>query len=1281
MKWLLITIFFFICTSTVSALNKYVDSTGGNDANNGNSPGTAYKSITKVNSIMASLSNGDSILFIRGQFWHDQIRISHNSIHFGAYGSGSQPLISALTTVTGFTLTATSNVYQSAVITGSNTGISMVTIDDIARAMGRWPDAGTYASYNTLNSLTAITSNTSMPFDFTGATLCMRKIADILGREMVTSVSGSTINHVNLTGTNYKGFNGFGYFIEDALLTLTTQNEWYFNSSTRRLYVYSTTAPTNVKISTIDTLVIVGAFDNITFDNISFEGADKSGINIGRTGISTGIQIKNCNFNNMGRDAIYATSDQSLIVQNCYFNHIMNCGVQMSNQGGNSINPNVSYNVMKNIGYLQGMSYLDYNNGLKFAMEAITNGTSAVVGEIGLTAKFNSIDTVGHIGIRFFQNNCHIDTNYINYYCFITDDAGAINSFDNFTHTVETNRTIWSNIITNGIGAGLGAGGSPTVNALYSDDEADGESYKFNSIANVAQAAFNGSCMYVHNGTNIDVLNNTFYNGGYSGIAMVNDDHAPTIPLRNLNVQNNLVFARNNTSLFLVTRTYQNDIATIYNPINNNRYWRPTLITGNVIQTRVFYKDTTGKDKTNNYTLPLWQSTFSGAVHGAYDAASTQGGSNTGATDFVYNFTDHDSTLNFSGLSYIVPQYNSPYQIVYSNSMIMSPYTGYIRIANGSVAPVNKFPVANSGGNVSITLPINQTNLIGTGSDTDGVIVNYAWVQLSGPNTATITPSSSTTTGTTNVSGLIQGIYQFQLTVVDNNGATGTAISRVTVNAAIPNNPPTSNAGRDTTITQPSSVASAIGSGTNGSGTGRTYSWSQSSGPVTATIVSPTSATTNLTNLSAVGTYTFRLKVTNTPIGDTAIDFMQVFVLAQPFNQPPVVNAGTDSIITLPDNDIHLIGTATDPDGTIVSTTWDKFSGPATYTITSPSSLSTTVTNMVQGVYEFRLIGVDNQGKSDTDFVIITVNSAIPPPNAPPTVSYISLDQTITAPTSSVVDTVRGADTDGTIIAWKWIQISGPMTATISNPNDSVTTVSNLTVPGTYIMQGRVYDDDGDSAFKNTKITVNPLPNTLPNSLAGNDTTIVSPAAIAHVNGSASNDPGGSITAYNWRQLSGPNTATIVSTNSAQTDINGLIQGAYIFQLWVQGSGGASDTAVDAMQVTVSPPVILTPPTANVNPINPITLPVNSATLSGSGTNGSGTIISHVWTFISGPSGGDISTPNNYTTLVSNMVEGTYTYQLEVIDDNDLHGTALVQVIVRPVVILQSVLLRGYRFP
>jgi len=95
----LLMVFFASSITTVaqaSPTTYYVDATGGNDGNNGTSPSSAWKTISKVNSY--DFNPGDSILFKRGEVWRERLIVSssgnsNNPIIFGAYGTGNKPLI------------------------------------------------------------------------------------------------------------------------------------------------------------------------------------------------------------------------------------------------------------------------------------------------------------------------------------------------------------------------------------------------------------------------------------------------------------------------------------------------------------------------------------------------------------------------------------------------------------------------------------------------------------------------------------------------------------------------------------------------------------------------------------------------------------------------------------------------------------------------------------------------------------------------------------------------------------------------------------------------------------------------------------------------------------------------------------------------------------------------------------------------------------------------------------------------------------------------------------
>ncbi len=196
-------------------------------------------------------------------------------------------------------------------------------------------------------------------------------------------------------------------------------------------------------------------------------------------------------------------------------------------------------------------------------------------------------------------------------------------------------------------------------------------------------------------------------------------------------------------------------------------------------------------------------------------------------------------------------------------------------------------PTANAGSDITLTLPVNNTTLNGSGSDADGTIATYAWARVSGPTTFTLGTANAATTTLTN---LVAGTYVFRLTVTDNSGATATDNVTVIVNAAA-NQPPSANAGNNITLTLPVNNTTLNGSGTDADGTIAGYAWTRVSGPTTFTLGTANAATTTLTNLVA-GTYVFRLTVTDNS-GATGTDDVTITVNAAG-NQPPTANAGSN---------------------------------------------------------------------------------------------------------------------------------------------------------------------------------------------------------------------------------------------------------------------------------------------------------------------------------------------------------------------------------------------------
>jgi len=91
-----------------------------------------------------------------------------------------------------------------------------------------------------------------------------------------------------------------------------------------------------------------------------------------------------------------------------------------------------------------------------------------------------------------------------------------------------------------------------------------------------------------------------------------------------------------------------------------------------------------------------------------------------------------------------------------------------MRVIVDLVLTTNHPPIANAGIDQIITLPTNAVNLDGSAStDPENNITTYAWTKISGPSSFNIANLNAVQTQLTN---LIQGVYQFELKVTDAGG-------------------------------------------------------------------------------------------------------------------------------------------------------------------------------------------------------------------------------------------------------------------------------------------------------------------------------------------------------------------------------------------------------------------------------------------------------------------------------------------------------------------------------
>jgi uncharacterized repeat protein (TIGR01451 family) len=234
----------------------YYVSVDGNNKNNGMSVSTPFASVSRINSLI--LYPGDSVLFKCGDVWQaDPLTITWSGsagqpITFGSYPAGcaNQPVLSGSLPVSGWALTGTANLYYAELSAGANAekfpnGVNQVFRNGNRLTLGRWPnieDPNFDNGYSTIENQTGsrqITDNQLPAGSWAGAIAHIRGMRWYILNRKVTNVTGQTIN-VEADLDCWDGCTNWGYFINNSLAAVDQDGEWFYDTSTHRLYIHST---------------------------------------------------------------------------------------------------------------------------------------------------------------------------------------------------------------------------------------------------------------------------------------------------------------------------------------------------------------------------------------------------------------------------------------------------------------------------------------------------------------------------------------------------------------------------------------------------------------------------------------------------------------------------------------------------------------------------------------------------------------------------------------------------------------------------------------------------------------------------------------------------------------------------------------------------------------------------------------------------------------------------------------------------------------------------------
>ncbi|MBS1687057.1 MAG: hypothetical protein JSS76_20135, partial [Bacteroidetes bacterium] len=449
-------------------------------------------------------------------------------------------------------------------------------------------------------------------------------------------------------------------------------------------------------------------------------------------------------------------------------------------------------------------------------------------------------------------------------------------------------------------------------------------------------------------------------------------------------------------------------------------------------------------------------------------------------------------------------------------------------------------------------LPGGSTTMSATGTGT--------WSVITG--TCTVAPATSPTATVSNFAAA--GVYSLKWT----NAAGCTDTATITVTAK-------PNAGPDLTV----SCAVLPGGSATMAATG-TGTWTAVASNAASTITAPGSATTTVTGFASAGTYYY---IWTNAAG--CADTMTITVTAKP-------DAGTDKTVNcavLPGGSAAMTAVGTG--------TWSLIAGlsPGTCSISPATSATATVSNFSRaGVYYLKWTNAS--GCTDTATVTVTAR-----PNA----GASSTLTCITLPGGSVTMSAQGVGT--------WTASGNPGAATIVNPTDSHTVISNFSAAGFYTFTWT--NAAGCTATAN--VTVTEYSNAGPDQIVNCAQLPGGIATMAAVT-----------TTGVWTPRAGnPGTATISNTTSPTTTISNFpVQGDYYY-VWTNGS------CRDTVKVTVTGQTTAGP----AGTLTCITLPGGSVTMGGAGTG--------TWSQVSGPGSSNIVTPTSPTSVINGFTApGVYTY-------------------------------------
>jgi RHS repeat-associated protein len=556
-----------------------------------------------------------------------------------------------------------------------------------------------------------------------------------------------------------------------------------------------------------------------------------------------------------------------------------------------------------------------------------------------------------------------------------------------------------------------------------------------------------------------------------------------------------------------------------------------------------------------------------------------------------------------------------------------SPATVFV-----AIQPVNDSPVADPQSvatDEDATLPV-----VLTGSDVDDDELGFFVISSPEHGTLTGTPPQLIYAPAPNYHG------QDRIVFATNDGTVDSASAEIQITVRPVNDAPVVDAGPDqaTEVSMAVALAGSVNDDGDPAGSPLTVLWSKVSGPGSVSFQASDSAASRAL-FSASGVYVLRLTATDSQL--TSYD--EVTITVSPDNHRPVVDAGPDQNVTLPDAAV-LHGVVSDdgnPIGKSLTVAWSVVSGPGAVTFSNRTSVDTNVSFNTVGVYTVRLTASDGALTKSDDLVVTAL-----PHNNPPVVNAggaATGEVNAAIPLNGTV-TDDGLPAGGHLVS-TWTKVSGPGDVVFAN-SAAAATMATFSAPGTYVVQLTATDSQF-GANDQTTVLVNPRPNQAPIVDAGMDQTLTLYNTAA-LNGTVSDDnlPANTLIT-SWSKVSGPGDVSFGNPGSVTTSATFSKPGIYVLRLTADDSAlNSSDEVVINAAFRNQAPTVDAGADQNVE-LNSIVSLTGKVTDDGLPD---GVSLATTWSKVSGPGTVTFANANADFTTASFSTTGTYVLELTASD-------------------------------